>query len=216
MPDPNRRLRVLLADQHTFFLETFALLVERRYELAGMVTDGRDLLAAARVRRPDLIVLDIALPSLGGLEAAPLLKEILPDVRLIFLTSYEDPQFVRKALRAGASAYLLKTSSTSELFDAVGEALAGRVYVTPPLLQGMVRSLADDPDRTRDTDTLTLRQQEVLKLLAQGQTMKEAASSLHLSPRTVADHKYRIMDKLGVDTTAELMQYAIRRGILPS
>ena len=209
-----KRLRVLLADPHTFFLETLSLLLQRRFHVVGSVTDGRALLMAADRLKPDLVVLEVSLPILDGLQAGRHLKTQMPDVMLLFLTASEDPYHVRQALRLGASGFLLKTSSTSELFEAVDEALAGGVYVAPAAFKGIVVDLVEEPGHGKETDTLTLRQKEILSVLAQGKTMKEVAASLHLSPSTVADHKYRMMKKLGVKNSAELLKYAARRGLL--
>ena len=212
-----KRPRVLLADPHAFLVDAVAPIIEQRCELAGTFNDGRALLSAASRIRPDIIVLDVAMPGLGGLDLVRRLKQLLPEAKLILLTASADPYNTRQALRAGASGYLLKTaSSVKELIEAIEEALAGRVYVTPPARKGMASSLAGRPEQARHTDTLTLRQRDVLKALAGGKTMRKAAESLQVSPRTIAAHKYRIMEKLGVESNAELMCYAVRRGLSPN
>ncbi len=209
------RPRVLLADDHTLFLEALEKLLEPDYTVVSAVSDGRALLAAAAELKPDAIVLDIAMPLLNGLDAARQLKKTMPKVKLIFLTMNEDPNVASEAFRAGASGYLLKTSAFSELSKAINEALCGRSYVTPAITQGMVESFIRQPAADRDNPQLTPRQREVLQLLAEGRSMKEAAKILNLTPRTVAFHKYRMMEKLDLKTNADLIQFAIREGIVP-
>jgi DNA-binding NarL/FixJ family response regulator len=207
--------RVLLADDHTLLLEAFEKLLEPDYTVVGAVSDGRALLAAAAELKPDVIVLDIAMPLLNGLDAARQLKKTMPAIKLIFLTMNEDPDLAREAFRLGASGYLLKISAASELSKAINEALSGRSYVTPHITQGMVESFIRRPGGDRDPPQLTLRQREVLQLLAEGRSMKEAADILNVTPRTVAFHKYRMMEQLQLKTNADLIQFAIREGIVP-
>ncbi len=209
------RRRVLLADDHTLVLEAFEKLLEPDYTVVGAVSDGRALLAAAAELKPDVIVLDIAMPLLNGLDAARQLKKTMPEVKLIFLTMNEDPDVASEAFRAGASGYLLKTSASSELSKAINEALCGRSYVTPNITQGMVDSFIRRPGDNRDSPQLTPRQREVLQLLAEGRSMKEAAGILNVTPRTVAFHKYRMMEQLRLKTNADLIQFAIREGVVP-
>ncbi len=209
------RRRVLLADDHTLLLEAFKKLLEPDYTVVGAVSDGRALLSAAAELKPDVIVLDIAMPLLNGLDAARQLKKTMPKVKLIFLTMNEDPNVAREAFRAGASGYLLKTSASSELSKAIKEALCGRSYVTPVITQGMVESFIRRPGDNRDTPKLTSRQREVLQLLAEGCSMKEAANILNIKPRTVAFHKYRMMEQLNLKNNADLIQFALRECILP-
>jgi DNA-binding NarL/FixJ family response regulator len=207
--------RVLLADDHTLVLEAFEKLLEPDYTVVGAVSDGRALLAAAAELKPDVIVLDIAMPLLNGLDAARQLKKTMPAIKLIFLTMNEDPDLAREAFRLGASGYLLKISAASELSKAINEALSGRSYVTPHITQGMVESFIRRPGGDRDLPQLTPRQREVLQLLAEGRSMKEAADILNVTPRTVAFHKYRMMEQLQLKTNADLIQFAIREGIVP-
>jgi DNA-binding NarL/FixJ family response regulator len=209
------RPRVLLADDHTLLLEAFEKLLEPDYTVVGAVSDGRALLAAAAELKPDVIVLDITMPLLNGLDAARQLKKTMPAIKLIFLTMNEDPDLASEAFRMGASGYLLKTSAASELSKAINEALSGRSYVTPHITQGMVESLIRRPGGDRDAPQLTPRQREVLQLLAEGRSMKEAADILSVTPRTVAFHKYRMMEQLQLKTNADLIQFAIREGIVP-
>lgn len=209
-----KRPRVLLADDHKLLLEAFRKLLEPECEIVGSVTDGRALVATAQQLRPDVIVLDISMPLLNGLDAARQIKQRLPAVKLIFLTVNEDPDLVTEAFRVGGSAYLLKNSAASELFKAIEEVLQGRVYLTPLVAGSVVESLMQDSGRGRMTDRLTPRQREVLQLLAEGRTMKEAASILKVKPRTVAFHKYRLMDELHLKTNADLLQFAIKQKII--
>ncbi len=209
------RRRVILADDHTLLLEAFEKLLEPEYTVVGAVSDGRALLSAAAELKPDVIVLDIAMPLLNGLDAARQLKKAMPAIKLIFLTMIEDPNVASEAFRAGASGYLLKTSAVSELSKAINEALCGRSYVTPHITQGMVESFIRRSGDDRDAPQLTNRQREVLQLLPEGRTMKEAAKILNITPRTVSFHKYRMMEQLHLKTNADLIQFAIRENIVP-
>ncbi len=209
------RRRVLLADDHTLLLGAFEKLLEHEYTVVGAVSDGRALLSAAAELRPDVIVLDIAMPLLNGLDAARQLKKTMPKVKLVFLTMNEDPNVASEAFRAGASGYLLKTSAFSELSKAIEEALCGRSYVTPIITQGMVDSLIRRPADDGAAPQLTPRQREVLQLLAEGRSMKEAAKILSVTPRTVAFHKYRMMEQLNLKNNTDLIQYALRECIVP-
>ncbi len=176
--------------------------------------DGRALLTAALELKPDVIVLDIAMPLLNGMVAGERLKQMIPEVKLIFLTVNEDPAFASEAMRIGASGYLLKSSAASELFHAIDVALEGRTYVTPMIMQDMVTLLANGHQPGVASVKLTSRQREVLQLLAEGHSMKEVATILDLSPRTIAFHKYRIMEELGLKTNANLVQFAIKHGVI--
>lgn len=209
-----RRPRVLLADDHRLVREAFARLLEPDCDVVGAVADGRALLDAAAELRPDVVVLDIAMPLLNGLDAGRHLKRVVPDVKLIFLTVSEDPDVTAEAFRAGASGYLLKNSTASELFKSIQEVSQGRSYVTPLAAQGLVGSLLRDPGPARGAEHLTERQREVLQLLAEGRTMKEIAHILRISPRTVAFHKYCMMGGLGIKSSAGLVQFAVKHGLL--
>ncbi len=209
-----KRARILLADDHRLLLEAFENLLEPEFEVVGTATDGRALLVAARELKPDVIVLDIAMPLLNGLGAAQRLKQMMPEIKLIFLTVNEDPDFASEAFRIGASGYLLKNSAASELFQAIEAVLKGKAYVTPLITQGMIESFQYGHDRSEASVKLTPRQREVLQLLAEGHSMKEAANILDVSPRTVAFHKYRIMEGLQLKTNADLVQFAIKTGIV--
>jgi DNA-binding NarL/FixJ family response regulator len=201
--------RVILADDHTLLLEAFEKLLAPECDVVAKVADGRALVAAVQQHHPDVVVLDLSMPLLNGLEAARQIKTFDKNVRLVFVTMNEDPDLAAEAFRAGGSAYLLKRSASSELVTAIREAMKHRSYVTPLVTEGMLGSLmhatADAPSRQ-----LTPRQREVLQLLAEGKSMKEVAGILNVTARTVAFHKYRMMEQLNIKTNAELIQYAIR------
>jgi DNA-binding NarL/FixJ family response regulator len=204
--------RVLLADDHALLLGAFEKLLAEDCEIVGQVSDGRALLAAADTLKPDVIVLDISMPLLNGLEAGRQIKQKQRNVKLVFLTMNEDTDLAAEAFRSGASAYVLKRSAASELLTAIREVVQGRSYVTPLITEGLVGSLLQ-PDE-KSSSELTSRQREVLQLLAEGRSMKEVASVLNLTPRTVAFHKYRMMEQLKVKSTAELVQYAVKNHIV--
>jgi DNA-binding NarL/FixJ family response regulator len=209
-----RRPRVLLADDHRLLREAFAQLLESGCDVVGTVADGRALLAAVPQLRPDIVVLDIAMPLLNGLDAARQLKQVMPEVKVIFLTVSEDPDLAAEAFRVGASGFLLKNSAASELLQAIHEVFQGRSYVTPLATQGMVGSFLHVPESAKKAGELSTRQREVLQLLAEGHTMKEVARILKITPRTVAFHKYTMMHELGIKSSAELVQFAIKQHIV--
>jgi len=207
------RPRVLLADDHQLLLGAFEKLLSPECEIVGQVTDGRALIDAAAELRPDVIVLDISMPHLNGLEAGRRIKQALREIRLIFVTMNEDADLAAEAFRAGASAYLLKRSAASELATAIREVMNGRSYVTPLVTEGLVGSLMHLDDHPPSHE-LTSRQREVLQLLAEGNSMKEVAAVLKLTPRTVAFHKYQMMEQLQIKSTAELIRYAVAHHIV--
>ncbi len=209
-----RRQRVLLADDHALLLDAFAKLLEPECDVVGTVADGRALLAAAEELKPDVVVLDIAMPLLNGLDAGRQLKKALPHVKLIFLTMNQDPAIAAEAFRAGASGYLLKTSTGSELFKAIEETTSGRSYVTPLIAQELEEALMLGPKESKGAAEPTPRQREVLQLLAEGHSMKEAARILEVTPRTIAFHKYQMMERFRLKSSAELIQFAIRQGVV--
>ena len=204
MPRP----RVLLADDHRLVVEACVTLLEPECEVVGIVTDGRAVIPQAIELRPDAIVLDVAMPLLNGLDAGRQLKQTMPDVKLIYMTMNEDPDVAREALGLGASGFLLKTSAARELPEAIRTALRGNTYVTSRASQRMVESSIQVGDRSTSGE-LTSRQREVLQLLAEGFTMKEAAGVLHITARTIAFHKYRVMQQFRLKSNAELIQFAI-------
>jgi DNA-binding NarL/FixJ family response regulator len=204
----------LLADDHRLLREALGQLLAPDCDVVGAVADGRAVLAAAQQLRPDIVVLDIAMPGLNGLDAARQLKHAMPDVKVIFLTMSEDPDVAAEAFRTGASGYLLKNSAASELRQAIGEVSQGRSYVTPLATRGLVSTFLHEPERSTKAGGLSPRQREVLQLLAEGHRMKEIARILKISPRTVAFHKYSMMAELGIKSSAELVQLAIKRHIV--
>ena len=205
------RPRILLADDHVMLLEAFTALLAPEFDVAGTATDGRMLVEAFARLHPDIVVLDIAMPLLNGLDAGRQLRAQRKSVKLIYLTMNPDPYLAGEALRLGASGYVLKSSAAHELLQAIREALRGRSYITPLIARDAVGSLigprADPPD-------LTMRQREVLQLLAEGRSMKEVGAILDLTPRTVAFHKYRMMEQLRLKTSAELVQFAVKQGMV--
>jgi DNA-binding NarL/FixJ family response regulator len=207
------RPRVLIADDHALVLGAFEKLLEGECDVVGRATDGRALVAAAAELDPEVVVLDIAMPLLNGLEAGRRIKQQAPKVKLVFLTMNEDPDLAAEAFRSGASAYLLKRSAASELITAVREVVRGGTYITPLVAGDLVGLLLHPPEPSR-AEALTPRQREVLKLLAEGRSMKEVAALLDVTPRTVAFHKYQMMAQLKLRSSAELVQYAVRHHIV--
>jgi DNA-binding NarL/FixJ family response regulator len=206
--------RILLADDHTLVIEAFRKLLEPSCNIVGVVADGLSLLQLAPSLKPDIVVVDVAMPLLSGLEAGQRLKKLMPAVKVIFVTMNEDPDLAMEAMRGKASGYLLKSSAASELFQAIQLALKGNTYVTPQIAKGMEHSFVRDPKRTGRAKKLTPRQREVLQLLAEGKSMKEAGSVLKLTARTIAFHKYRMMEDLGIKTTADLIHFAIKNHVV--
>jgi DNA-binding NarL/FixJ family response regulator len=202
---------VLLADDHTIVAEGLEGLLKDRFKLVGTVRDGRALLAAADHLRPDVIVTDICMPLLNGLDAVRQIKISLPKTKVVVLTMHADPHLAVQAFRNGASAYLLKVSSGEELVRAIDEALQGRVYLSSLISKDLISLLLEaNRDLAVGKSQLTPRQREVLQLIAEGRTMKDIASILNISRRTAETHKYDMMESLGVDTTATLIRYAMR------
>ncbi len=212
---PAARARILLADDHALLLDAFRRLLEPAYDIVAAVTDGHALVEAARRLRPDVIVADIGMPRLNGLGACERRPAELPDTRLVFLTVNEDPDVAAEAVRRGAAGFLLKKGAAAELFTALERVLAGHTYLTPLILSGEPAAVfLERVRRTTARPALSLRQREVLQLLAEGRSMKEAADALKLTPRTIAFHKYAMMGQLGLRTGAELVQYAVRLGLV--
>ena len=207
-----RRTTVLLADDHAIVAEGLATLLRGSFDLVGTVGNGSQLLEAARELQPDVIVADMAMPVLGGLEALRQLKVERIAAKVIFLTMHADAQLATEALRAGASGYVLKHSAGEELIRAIHEVLEDRVYLTPLLTKDVITTLTEPAPQP--TARLTTRQLEVLRLIAEGRRMKEIAATLQLSTRTVETHKYEMMRALGVDSTAGLVRYAIQLGLV--
>ena len=206
-----KRARILLADDHKLLLEACKTLLEPEFEVVGAVGDGRSLLRAAAELKPDLIVLDISMPLMNGLEAGRQLRAILPTVKLIYLTMNQDLDIVNEAFQIGATGYVVKSSAFSELRDSIRRGLLGKTYITPLVTKSMADPILQSPARRKEALRLTRRQREVLQLLAEGRTMKEAAFILHVKPRTVAFHKYRMMEDFNLRTNAELLKFALRQ-----
>ena len=208
--------RVLMADDHSMILAGLRKLVETECEVVGTVEDGRALVAAARKLRPDLIFLDISMPLLNGLEAARQLRSLVPESKLVFLTMHTSPTYATEAFQAGASGYLLKRSAVSELNLAIKCVLQGQHYLTPSLTKDVLavalKPTTGERGKTAST-ALTARQREVLQLISEGRGTKEIATILEVSVKTVEFHKFRIMQQLGIHTTADLTKYAITHGI---
>lgn len=207
------RARIFLADDHTLLLEAFQSLLEAEYDVVGTASDGRQMLTEVKKLKPDVVVMDIAMPNLNGFDAGEKLKKLLPDVKLVFLTVNDDPKMVTEAFRIGASGYLLKNSAASDLFKCIEVVLGNGNFVTPEITRHMIDAFIKDPGGKSVHGELSLRQREVLQLLAEGKTMKEVAAILNITHRTVAFHKYQIMEDLGIKTNSELIKYAIEHGL---
>jgi DNA-binding NarL/FixJ family response regulator len=209
-----KRPRILLADDHKLMAEALQHLLQSDFDVVGTVSDGRALIKAAAELNPELVVVDIGMPLLNGLDAADQLKALNPDIKVIFLTQNREPRFAVEAFRRKASGYLLKDSAATELVMAIREVLNGRSYVSPLIAEGMLNHALNQEPGDTGLRELSAREREVLQLLAEGKSMKEVASVLDISPRTVEFHKYRVMELLGAKTNAELVQYAIRHGLI--
>jgi DNA-binding NarL/FixJ family response regulator len=206
--------RAIVADDHILVAEALCELVASQFEVVATVADGHALVASAIALKPDVIVVDIAMPLLNGLEACRQLKQRIPGTKFVFLTMNEDPELAVEAMKSGASAYLLKKSAASELLQAMQLAIRGKTYVTPQMARAMEQSFIRHPQGASHSKSLTTRQREVVQLLAEGKSMKEAAWVLKVTPRTVAFHKYRIMEDLGFRTNADLIQFAVKSRIV--
>lgn len=204
-----RRPTLLLADDHTVVVEGLRRLLEPHFEIVASVDDGRELLAAVARSKPDVILLDISMPGLNGIDAALSLKTEVVTSKIVFLTMYADSAYVNGALRAGASGYVLKRCASAELVDAIHQVLEGRTYITPQIAQ----NLSIDGLAGKQAAELTPREREVLQLIAEGHSAKEIAARLNVSPKTVVFHKSNIAAKLGIHDTAGLTKYAMRHGI---
>jgi DNA-binding NarL/FixJ family response regulator len=207
--------RILIADDHTLVAEACKKLLEPEYDVVGTVSDGRALVRAAAELKPHLIIVDVAMPILNGLDAGQQVKEFLPAVKLVYLTMNHDADLAAEAFRRGASGYLLKTCAASELAIAVREVLRNKSYLSPMIAKDTVDFLLrQDKKLIDEQERLTERQREVLQLLAEGKCMKEVAGVLNITTRTVAFHKYRIMEVLNAKSSAELVSYAIRNHMI--
>ena len=207
------KARILLADDHTLVAEAFKRLLEPEFEVVGTVGDGRALLRAAAELKPDLVLVDLNMPLLNGLDASEQLKQSLPRVKIIVLTMNEDPEIAAETMEKWASGYLLKKSAGSELLKAVRDVLRGDRYIAPALREAM-EEMASREFRPDSARALTARQREVLQLLAEGHTMKEAAAILNVATRTIAFHKYRIMQDFGLENNSDLVRFAMKQGLI--
>lgn len=205
---PMQRSRIILVDDHRILLDAIKALVEPEFEVVGAFEDAQTLLAAAAGLAPDVIVLDIGLPLMNGLVAAEQLKKLVPKARIVFLTMNPDIDVAAESFRLGAHGYILKNAAGTELIGALREVLRGGYYASPVLTEGMVGSFVQVFKQMERRNELTLRQKEVLQLLGEGLSMKEAADVLKITPRTVAFHKYSIMEQFGIKSNAELMRFA--------
>ncbi|QDV30255.1 Oxygen regulatory protein NreC [Planctopirus ephydatiae] len=209
------RARVLIADDHQILAEGVRGLLEPEFDVVGVVSDGRQLIAAANELRPQVIIADITMPSLNGIEAAVKLREAGIVAKVVFLTQHRDVAYARRALEAGACGYVLKHSVSSELVTAIREALRGQTYITPLIAGELLESYRGGEASSSDSTTrLTARQREVLQLIAEGRSAKEVAAALQISVRTAEAHKARILQTLGLHGTADLVQFAIRNGLI--
>jgi DNA-binding NarL/FixJ family response regulator len=209
------RLRVMLGDDHRMFTEGLARLLEPQFDVVGIVENGRDLIPGIQSLRPDVVLLDISMPTLNGIEAARRIQKMPHPPPIIFLTMHDDASYVRAAFQAGASGYVLKKSAAIEVITAVREAMRGRKYISPLVDSEIVKTVMKTmvhPERLKPE--LTSRQREILQLLAEGKSAKEISAILNISSRTVEFHKYRIMMATGVRTIAELTRYAVAHGIV--
>jgi DNA-binding NarL/FixJ family response regulator len=206
------RASVLLADDHEIVAEGLATLLQREFSLVGTVASGAELVEAARRLRPDVIVADVTMPGMSGLEALRRLKADGLASKVVFLTMHADAELAAAALRAGASGFVVKRAAGKELIAAIQTVLLGRKYVTPHLAQEVLEMLAEP---RAATGRLTPRQRDVIRLLAEGRTMKEIAATLQISPRTAETHKYQALEALGLKTTADLIRYAVEHGLIP-
>ena len=210
------RPRILIADDHNLLLEGYRLMLEPEFELVGSVEDGQALLAAAQRLKPDVILMDISMPLLNGIDAARQLSKLLPSTKLIFVTMHADADYVREAFQAGAAGYLLKRAAASELLTAIRETRKGNQYVSPLVTRDALSAWISATPSKKRSDELTDRQREVLQLVAEGRSRKEIASILNISVKTVEFHKATLMRELAFETTADFTRYAIEHGMISS
>lgn len=214
---PPTRPRILIADDHTLVADLCKRLLETEFEVVGIVSNGRALVRAVAETKPDVIVVDISMPILNGLDASVQARQIAPRLKVLFLTMNPDPKLAAEAFCRGASGYLLKTCASSEMITAVREVLRGHSYLSRALRKDEIDCLRWEHNKLAEEEThLTERQREVLQLIAEGKVMKEIADVLNMTTRTVAFHKYRIMETLGAKSNAELVRYAVRSHMIPA
>ena len=213
--NPTRRPRVLLCDDHLLVAEALKSLLAPEFDLVGVVEDGRAMIEAAGTLRPDVIVADVSMPHLNGIDALVRLRQGGDHTPVVFLTMHRDVAFARRALEAGASGFVLKHSAPAELLTAIRAALDGQIYLTPQLAGEVLDSMKQGPGKAADpVVSLTPRQREIVQLVAEGRSAKEIAASLSISTRTVEFHKYQMMETLGLHTNSELIHFAIKHGLV--
>jgi len=206
-----KRTRIIIADDHRLLADAVRNLLEPEYEVVATFSNGESLVEEAESLAPDLVILDVCMPAMNGLTACSRLRAVLPKVKIIFLTINQDMDTAGEAFRSGANGYVLKTSAASELKAAIREVLRGGYFATPSLTEGMIGSFVQAFKRMAPANDLTARQKEVLKLLVEGRSMKQVANVLNITPRTVAFHKYSMMEHLNISSSAELVSYAMAR-----
>jgi len=210
-----KKTRVLLADDHKVVLEGLRSLLEPEFEIVGAVEDGRTLVAKAKRLSPDVVVADISMPGLNGIDAARQIRKNDARIKIVFLTMHSEVSYAAEAFEAGASGFVLKHSAPQELITAIREAVQGRTYVTPMIAGALIDAYQKGASRKENSkNELSPRQREVLQLLAEGKSVKEIAALLDISTRTTEFHKYRMMEQLNIKTSAELVQYAVKHGIV--
>ena len=209
------KIRILVADDHPIVAEGLRSLLEPTFELVAIVQNGRELIVAAKELNPDVIVVDISMPLLNGIDAVSQIRSAGNQAKIIFLTMHTEASYARRALAAGASGYVLKHSVSSELLFAIQQALAGRTFVTPTIAAKIKHTRVAEKASLDALEKLTARQREVLQLLAEGHSAKEISSILNVSRRTVEYHKYHLMEVLGLHKSAELIQFAVQHGLVP-
>ena len=208
------RPRILIADDHDLVVEGLKRLLSSSFDVVGTVTDGQSLLKAVESLAPEIVLVDLTMPQLNGLDALERIRSQQPRIRLIVLTQQEDPDTAREAIRRGASGYVLKSSAPTELFEAIEAVRRGKAFVSAKIADAPSAVFASEAIRSRRRRGLTARQREVLQLLAEGKSMKEAAQLLNVTARTIAFHKYSMMEQLCLKTTAELIQHAVSMGLV--
>lgn len=208
------KARLLIADDHTLLAEACKSFLEPEFEVVGIADNGQTLLRMVSELRPEVVILDIAMPKLNGLDAGDQIKHLIPSIKLVFLTMNLSPEVAAEAFRRGASGYVVKTSAADELVRAIRRALRSESYLSPAITKETVEFLLRTGDSYAEQKRITRRQSEVLQLLAEGLSMKEIADVLNLKPGTVAFHKYKMMETLGLKSNAELLQYAIKHHVV--
>ena len=212
-----KRPRIVIADDHTLVLEGLRKILEEEYDVVGTAEDGRTLLSMAQQHNPDVVVLDISMPQLNGLDAARQLHKQLPACKIIFLTMHADPTYAKEAFQSGASGYLLKRSAATELILAIQAVLKDQFYVTPVIAKDVLLPLFTESEQSlNEENPLTSRQREVLQLVAEGKSVKDIANSLNISSKTVEYHKAKLMRELDLYSTVELTKYAVAKGLISS